>query len=168
MIDPQSSASPAASRPASAAASGDAATPSDRTMTRRRALGALGLGTGAVCGLAACGPEDEGFGNADPVRATDDAIALSELPENATTLVNFGGERPFVAIVRGTGEDITAFSGYCTHQGCAVAMAGEELECPCHGSTFDAKTGEVLSAPAASPLPPVAVEVDGDVLRRVR
>lgn len=141
---------------------------SDRTVTRRHALGALGVGTGAVCGLAACGPDDKGFGDAAPVRATDDAIALSQVPENATTLVNFGGERPFVALVRGTGTDIRALSGYCTHQGCAVKKAGDQLDCPCHGSSFDAGTGEVLAGPASSPLPEVAVTVDGDVVRRVR
>lgn len=128
----------------------------------------MGAGAGAACALAACGPKDEGFGDASPVKASDDAVALSQIPENATTLVNFGGERPFVAVVRGTGDDITAFSGYCTHQGCAVAKKDDQLDCPCHGSAFDAKTGEVLQGPASSPLPAVTVTVDGDTLRRVR
>lgn len=151
-------------RPA-APAPGEAAPPA---LTRRHALGALGLGAGAVCGLAACGPEGEGFGNADPVVADGDAIPLDQLPENTTTLVNFGGEQPFVAVVRGSGDDVSAFSGYCTHQGCAVAKKDDELDCPCHGSRFDATTGEVLAGPAGSPLPAVPIEVDGDTVRRVR
>ncbi|MBK0332294.1 Rieske (2Fe-2S) protein [Brachybacterium sp. MASK1Z-5] len=139
-------------------------------LSRRRALGALALGTSATAGLAACGPDDEGFGNADPVQASDDAVALSEIPENATTLVNFGGQEPYVAIVRGSGGDVTALSGYCTHQGCALAVGhdGAELDCPCHGSRFDASSGDVLRGPAADPLPEVTVEVDGDTLKRVR
>lgn len=133
----------------------------------RRALGALCLGAGATGALAGCGPSDQGFGDADPVRASDQAVPLSELPENTTTLVNFGGERPFVAIARRQGTDLTAFSGYCTHQGCAVALAGDELDCPCHGSRFDAATGEVLAGPATASLPAVPIEVDGDTVRRV-
>lgn len=147
-----------------------AATPAAEAppVTRRRALGALGLGAGAVCALAACGPEDQGFGNVEPLAASGDEIALDQVPENATTIVNFGSDHPFVAIVRGRGDDVTALSGYCTHQGCAVAVAGDELDCPCHGSRFDASTGEVIVGPATTPLPPVQIEVDGDVIRRVR
>ncbi|MFC0676045.1 QcrA and Rieske domain-containing protein [Brachybacterium hainanense] len=136
-------------------------------LSRRRALGLLSLSAAGAGTLAACGPEDQGFGDAAPLRVEEDGtIALSQLPENATTLVNFGGQRPFVAIVRGTGEDLTAFSGYCTHQGCAVAQNGEELDCPCHGSRFDARTGEVLAGPAASPLPPVAIVLEDGQIRR--
>lgn len=137
-------------------------------LSRRRALGALSLGATGAVALSACGsPEDEGYGDADAVPATDGAVPLSEIPENATTIVNFGGQRPFVAVVRGTGEDIHAMSGYCTHHGCAVALKDDELDCPCHGSVFDATTGEVKRPPAPEPLPPVKVEIDGDSLRRV-
>jgi cytochrome b6-f complex iron-sulfur subunit len=139
-------------------------------LSRRRALGALALGSSSTLALSACGPDDEGFGNAEPVEASDDAVALSEIPENATTLVDFGGQEPYVAIVRGTGEDITALSGYCTHQGCALSVGhdGAELDCPCHGSRFDAHSGDVLAGPAPDPLPDITVKVDGDSLRRVR
>lgn len=136
-------------------------------LSRRHALlipaTAAGLG-----GLAACAPEDEGFGTAEPVRAEDDAIALEEIPENSSTLVNFGGEQPFVLVVRGTGEDLTAYSGYCTHNGCALRQDEAELDCPCHGSRFDAATGEVLVGPATRQLPGVEVAVEGDVVRRIR
>lgn len=139
-----------------------------RGVSRRCAIGALGLGAAGTGLLAGCGPADEGFGNASPVRASDDAIPLSHLPENQTTLVNFGGEQPYVAVVRGAGDDISAMSGYCTHQGCAVAADGDELDCPCHGSRFDAKTGDVLVGPASTPLPAVKIAVEGDTLRRIR
>jgi Rieske Fe-S protein len=36
-----------------------------------------------------------------------------------------------------------------------------QIICPCHGSVFDAETGEVLGGPAPSPLEPVEVVVEG-------
>ncbi|MDN5899083.1 MAG: Rieske (2Fe-2S) protein [Brachybacterium sp.] len=137
-------------------------------LSRRHALlipaTAAGLG-----GLAACGPEDEGFGTAEPLRADDGEIPLEEIPENASTLVNFGGQQPFVLIVRGTGDDLVAYSGYCTHNGCALRQEEEaELDCPCHGSRFDAETGEVLRGPATRQLPDVEVAGVYGTVRRVR
>lgn len=52
-----------------------------------------------------------------------------------------------------------AFSAICTHLGCTVAPAGNRLDCPCHGSVFDAFTGKNLSGPAPRPLPGVVVHV---------
>jgi Rieske Fe-S protein len=38
------------------------------------------------------------------------------------------------------------------------------LDCPCHGSRFDAETGAVTRGPATQPLAPVPVVVrDGNV-----
>jgi len=36
--------------------------------------------------------------------------------------------------------------------GCTVGAAGKQLDCPCHGSVFDAQTGAVVNGPAQSPL----------------
>lgn len=68
-----------------------------------------------------------------------------------------------VVLVRGEGEDVHAFSATCTHQGCPVSEVREgRILCPCHGSVFDAATGEVLQGPAPSPLPTVDVRVQGE------
>ncbi|WP_193104786.1 Rieske (2Fe-2S) protein [Brachybacterium sp. FME24] len=134
-------------------------------LSRRHAL-LLPASAAGVGALAACAPEDEGFGTAEPVRADDGAIPLDEIPENASTLVNFGGEQPFVLLVRGTGDEIAAYSGYCTHNGCALRQETAELECPCHGSKFDAASGEVLVGPATRHLPEVDVVVTEGLLRR--
>src|SRR5699024_3462998 len=87
----------------------------------------------------------------EPLRAEGGEVALEEIPENTSALVNFGGQEPFVLIVRGDGEDITAYSGYCTHNGCALRQEDAELDCPCHGSRFDAETGDVLAGPRHPP-----------------
>jgi cytochrome b6-f complex iron-sulfur subunit len=39
----------------------------------------------------------------------------------------------------------------CTHQSCALDVAGSIYTCPCHGSEFST-TGEVLEGPADQPL----------------
>lgn len=134
-------------------------------LSRRHAL-LLPASAAALGGLAACGPQDEGFGTAAPVRADDGAISLDDVPENESTLVNFGGEQPFVLLVRGAGDDLAAYSGYCTHNGCALAQKEAELDCPCHGSKFDAATGEVLVGPATRQLPEVSVVVEDGLVRR--
>jgi Rieske Fe-S protein len=60
---------------------------------------------------------------------------------------------------------VLAFSAICTHMGCTVAPAGKNFVCPCHGSTYDMRTGAVKAGPAPAPLPKVAVHVaDGEVV----
>jgi Rieske Fe-S protein len=57
---------------------------------------------------------------------------------------------------------VACFSAVCTHKGCAVEADGAELSCPCHGSVFDAATGEVVNGPAEEPLPAITVRIEGD------
>ena len=67
-----------------------------------------------------------------------------------------------IVLVRGDGDEVHAFSAVCTHQGCAVStVADGAIDCPCHGTRFDARTGAVLTGPATRPLPAVAVTVSG-------
>ncbi len=59
-----------------------------------------------------------------------------------------------------------AFSRICTHEACTVnfVQSAEQFQCPCHGSVYDAATGQVLSGPAPLPLPSVpVVEVGGTI-----
>lgn len=59
--------------------------------------------------------------------------------------------------------EFKAFNARCPHAGCTVDEVKENvIECPCHGSTFDAATGEHLEGPAPTGLTPVAVTVSGD------
>ena len=67
-----------------------------------------------------------------------------------------------IIVAQPTAGKVVAFSAICTHQGCAVAIAKPtELDCPCHGSKFNALTGAVLNGPATAPLPAVPVKVSG-------
>ncbi len=54
------------------------------------------------------------------------------------------------------------FSAVCTHAGCTVgSVSGGTINCPCHGSKFNITSGAVVNGPAASPLPPVNIKVQG-------
>ncbi len=59
-----------------------------------------------------------------------------------------------VCIARDAGG-VYAMTLTCTHQGCNIADGGTVtaalIECPCHGSQFDAN-GNVVRRPATSPL----------------
>lgn len=58
-----------------------------------------------------------------------------------------------------------AIGNLCTHMGCVLSrgvLSGEIVECPCHGSRFDVKTGSILKGPAKKPEPVFQVKVEGD------
>jgi Rieske Fe-S protein len=131
-------------------------------LNRRTALkGAGGLG---VIGLAsACGAGGGDSAAAATQVATGPLAALADLEVGGTKVVVQGRSR--VAISRTGADTVVAFSAICTHQGCTVKAKGVELDCPCHGSKFDATTGAVLHGPAEAPLAAVPVRIaDGQVV----
>lgn len=60
-----------------------------------------------------------------------------------------------------------AFDDTCTHEDCSLAdgeLDGDVIVCPCHGSEFDLRTGDVLTPPALDPLPIYEIrEIDGSL-----
>ncbi len=134
---------------------------------RRRDLGALGVTSAAALALAGCGPDRGGLEPSEIQVDDSGSVELSKIPEWSTAIVNFGGgQRSFVAVVRSEGETVHGWEAYCTHQGCALDPEGSVLNCPCHGSTFNAESGEAKGGPAEAPLAPVKLTVsDGKVTR---
>ena len=60
-----------------------------------------------------------------------------------------------------------AIGNICMHQGCSLdggTLTGEKIECPCHGSTYDVRSGKVLQGPAEKPEPSYPVRVQGDAV----
>lgn len=52
-----------------------------------------------------------------------------------------------------TKDSLRAFSTTCTHAGCRIGKNnGSLLQCSCHGSQFEAETGNPLKGPAIKPL----------------
>lgn len=89
---------------------------------------------------------------------------VSEVEEGKIKGVTVNGER--IALYN-IGGGIFATSNVCTHAACSLAENGvigedgEIVECMCHGSHFNIKTGEVTSPPAFEPLKTYKVKVEG-------
>lgn len=61
---------------------------------------------------------------------------------------------------------IFATTNICTHEQCELdqnyVMHGEEVECTCHGSQYNVKTGVNTLPPSAEPLKTYKVFMEGD------
>jgi 3-phenylpropionate/trans-cinnamate dioxygenase ferredoxin subunit len=59
-----------------------------------------------------------------------------------------------------------AIGDSCTHRGCKLSSGKLKEDgivvCPCHGSLFDVKTGDVVKGPAVTPEPSFSVKVEKD------
>ncbi|MCD5346946.1 ubiquinol-cytochrome c reductase iron-sulfur subunit [Agromyces sp. S2-1-8] len=141
-------------------------------LTRRAALT---FGTAGALALAGCadvsgdGSNDDAnsspiapddTASAEPPAAGEAVAATADVPVGGSIDAKLGSDPVLVA--QPSEGEFVAYSAICTHQQCVVAAAGAEFHCPCHGSIYDAATGEVLAGPAPEPLSPIAVTVAGD------
>ena len=58
-----------------------------------------------------------------------------------------------------------AIGNVCTHRGCQLSkgkLQGETVVCPCHGSTFDLKTGNFVKGPTVKPEPTYELKVENN------
>ena len=128
----------------------------------RRAVVVAGAAAAGASLLVAC---SAGSGaSAGAVSSRGPLVALADVPVGGAVAAKDASGAPIV-VAQPTAGRVVAFSAICTHMGCQVAPSGPRLDCPCHGSRFDAATGAVLQGPATTPLPAVAVHVaNGQVL----
>ncbi|HJU72958.1 MAG TPA: Rieske 2Fe-2S domain-containing protein [Gemmatimonadaceae bacterium] len=91
-----------------------------------------------------------------------------ELKVNQMKLLHVDGRR--IVLAR-TDDGYVAFDDRCTHRGASLAdgaMICGIVQCPWHGSQFDAKTGAVRAGPAGQPIATYKVDDNGrEVLVRV-
>jgi Rieske Fe-S protein len=141
-------------------------------LTRRSALRGCGVfAVGGVAGavVAAAARDDDAdnananaYGHQDTSAGSGSALAaVDDIPTGGGLVL----EDAKVVLTKAEDGTVRAYSSICTHQGCPVdKVADGRISCPCHGSQFEADTGEVAKGPASRPLPSVAVAVrDGEV-----
>ena len=116
---------------------------------------ATGAASTAASSAAASSAASQGASSA----AVANALATtSEIPVGSGKV--FSAQQ--VVVTQPTAGEFKAFSAVCTHMGCIVNQISDgTIDCPCHGSKYSIKDGSVVNGPAASPLPPVAIKVDG-------
>ncbi len=94
---------------------------------------------------------------------------LTELKEDSVTGVKVGNKEVALFLLNG---QVFATEDLCTHEFCVIsenfAMHGEEVECTCHGSHYNIKTGVNTVPPSAEPLPIYKTKVEnGEVFVEV-
>ena len=126
--------------------------------------GGIAGGAPAPVGAPAQGgaPGQSGPASAAAGPASPDAPAVLA----STTDIPVGGGKILtgqkIVITQPQAGSFDAFTAVCTHQGCLVAtVSGGTINCPCHGSKFSIANGSVVNGPAASPLAPVSIKVQG-------
>jgi cytochrome b6-f complex iron-sulfur subunit len=126
------------------------------------------LAAGAVVGaaaLAGCSSSTSTGSSGAGSQSAAPLAKLADVPVGGSASATANGPDGKAAVVaQPTAGQVVAFSAICTHMGCTVAPAGKEYICPCHGSVYDAFTGQVKSGPAPTALAAIPVKVDAGVI----
>lgn len=92
-------------------------------------------------------------------------LSAKDLPQGKMLGIEAGGKQILMANIEGK---YYAMGNKCTHNGCKLSggtlKKGGVVQCPCHYSQFDIKTGNVVLGPAEKPEPLFQVKEDGDQL----
>ncbi len=166
------------SEPGSALVASQSTQQDDDAASRRTVLRGLGIAGAALPLLAACGSSEgsgeaagSGDGGTSSGGSSPSGGAAGGSVLARTSDIPVGGGKIFaqqeLVVTQPTQGQFKAFSAVCTHQGCLVnKVAGEEIDCPCHGSRFSIKDGSVLGGPASAPLPSKKIKVQGGKIVR--
>ena len=154
--------------------------PTDSLATRRGLLAGVGLvglaGAITACGAGGSGSAPAGGGaaasgtapaapasggaasGAAGAPAANALAATSQIPVGSGMI--FSGQQ--VVVTQPAAGEFKAFSAVCTHMGCIVNQISDgTIDCPCHGSQYSIKTGDVVAGPAPAPLPAKQIKVSG-------
>lgn len=87
---------------------------------------------------------------------------LRDVPVGLVKQLKVGDKNVVLCNVAGK---IYAIDAVCTHAKCSLGagiLIDDEIECYCHGSRFDVKTGKVKTLPAVVPVATYEVKVEGE------
>ena len=91
--------------------------------------------------------------------------SANELKPNSMMGLEVADKKILLANVNGS---YLAIGNVCMHRGCKLSkgeLKGETVVCPCHGSTYDLKTGNFLKGPTVKGEPKYELKVEkGDIL----
>jgi Rieske Fe-S protein len=96
-------------------------------------------------------------------------LSLRDYPELATVGGSLVGKPKGIAdkliVIRADENEVVVLSDICTHMGCGVeyAQASRDIQCPCHGSSFNLEGG-VTGGPAPAPLRKYMSSFDGSTV----
>lgn len=132
----------AAANQGSNALTGGGATP-----TTSAAATSTTTGSGATSTTAAAVPSGTAVGPA------------SDVPVGGSASFTDPASGDPALVIQQTAGDFVAFDAVCPHAGCTVAYqaAARVIACPCHGSAFNPRTGDVLNGPATTGLTSIRV-----------
>lgn len=88
--------------------------------------------------------------------------SLRDVPVGLAKQVRAGDKNIVLCNLAG---EIYAIDAICTHAGCSLGagtLIDDVIECYCHGSRFEVKTGAVKTLPAVVPVKTYEVKVSGE------
>jgi len=119
---------------------------------------AVGGGIAAAGVLAACGDDGDTSSESSESSSAPVTVSTSDVGVGSGVIV----AEQYV-VTQPTEGEFMAFTAICTHSGCVVASVSDNtIQCDCHGSTYDAATGEVTNGPATEALAEAPVSVEND------
>ncbi|MCY0904322.1 ubiquinol-cytochrome c reductase iron-sulfur subunit [Arthrobacter sp. H14-L1] len=141
--------------------------PLNRRTLLNHSLLTAGAAAGTIAALTGCSAQQAALASAQKPSAVPSAGGtpvrvgrLADLAVGTTGGTKANGKD--IVLFRRDEKSVLAYSAICTHAGCTVAAAGKKFDCPCHGSSFQAADGTVITGPAQRPLTPLHAAIDGD------
>jgi 3-phenylpropionate/trans-cinnamate dioxygenase ferredoxin subunit len=87
---------------------------------------------------------------------------VNDIKPNSLNGLKINDKKILLANVNG---NYYAIGDVCTHMGCQLSkgkLQGETVTCPCHGSTYDLKTGNYVAGPTVKPEPKYELKVENN------
>jgi len=88
--------------------------------------------------------------------------STNDAKPNSLMGVTVSDQKVLLANVNG---NYFAIGDKCMHRGCQISkgkLVGQTVVCPCHGSTYDLKTGNFLKGPTKKPEPAYELKVENN------